>query len=119
MIYLSNPQPRMENSSYASTASGTAAPSVPSGASVPLVAETGEPVPESQLKPAHSNLVPPQVCVSRGFHTFDSSFYSVCELTNEFVQMEKHIEFLDFSNTGDLILGTSSLVTRYWIGQLW
>ena len=52
----------MENSSYASTASGTAAPAtMPSGASVPLVAETGEPVPESQLKPAHSNLVPPQV----------------------------------------------------------
>jgi len=81
--------PRMENSSYASTAATT----MLSGASVPLVAETGEPVPESQLKPAHSNLVPPQ--------------------------MEKHIEFLDFSNTGDLILGTSSLVTRYWIGQLW
>ena len=35
------------------------------------------------------------------------------------MQMEKHIEFLDFSKTGDLILGTSSLVTRYWIGQLW
>ena len=32
-------------------------------ASVPLVAETGDPVPESQLKPAHSNYVPAQVYV--------------------------------------------------------
>lgn len=86
-------EPRMENNSYASTASGTGAPSMPSGPSVPLVAETGEPVSESQLKRVHSNYVPSQ--------------------------MEKHIEFLDFSNSGDLILGTSSLVTRYWIGQLW
>lgn len=84
----------MENNSYASTTgSGSATAQTPAAASVPLVAETGDPVPESQLKPAHSNYVP--------------------------AQMEKHIEFLDFSNTGDLILGTSSLVTRYWIGQLW
>ena len=103
---LLKPQPRMENNSYASTAGATAAPSMPS---VPLVAETGQPVPDSQLKPVHSNYVPGQVSALNRFNlkiTF-------------FVQMEKHIEFLDFSNTGDLILGTSSLVTRYWIGQLW
>ena len=29
--------------------------------SVPFVAETGDPVPESQLKPVHSNYVPAQV----------------------------------------------------------
>jgi len=84
----------MENNSYASTAgSASATAQTPGAASVPMVAETSDPVPESQLKPAHSNYVP--------------------------AQMEKHIEFLDFSKTGDLILGTSSLVTRYWIGQLW
>ena len=51
----------MESNSYASTAGGTPATS---GPSVPLVAETGEPVPDSQLKPVHSNYVPAQVCDS-------------------------------------------------------
>jgi len=86
-------EPRMENNSYASTAGGTSATTQSGPSSVPLVAETGEPVPENQLKPVHSNYVP--------------------------AQMEKHIEFLDFNSSGDLLLGTSSLVTRYWIGQLW
>ena len=68
--YWSHPQTRMENNSYASTAGGAAAPSVPSGPSVPLVAETGDPVPESQLKRVHSNYVPSQVCASSSVHTF-------------------------------------------------
>ena len=52
----------MENNSYASTAGGTSATTQSSGpSSVPLVAETGDPVPENQLKPAHSNYVPAQV----------------------------------------------------------
>ena len=56
--------PRMENNSYASTAGATAAPPMPS---VPLVAETGQPVPDSQLKPVHSNYVPGQVSASKWF----------------------------------------------------
>ena len=100
----------MENNSYASTAGGASASS---GPSVPLVAETGEPLPESQLKPVHSNYVPAQVSGSMNILS------NLRELKITFLQMEKHIEFLDFSSTGDLMLGTSSLVTRYWIGQLW
>ena len=34
-------------------------------------------------------------------------------------QMEKHLEFLDFNSNGDLIVGASSLTTRYWSGSLW
>lgn len=34
-------------------------------------------------------------------------------------QMDKHLEFLDFSSDGSLAVGSSSLVTRYWTGQLW
>jgi len=34
-------------------------------------------------------------------------------------QMEKHLEFLDFNSSGDLIVGASSLTTRYWSGSLW
>ena len=33
--------------------------------------------------------------------------------------MEKHLQFLDFNRNGDLILGSSSLNTRYWTGSLW
>jgi len=33
--------------------------------------------------------------------------------------MEKHLEFLDFNSIGDLIVGASSLTTRYWSGSLW
>ena len=62
---LLKPQPRMENNSYASTAGATAAPSMPS---VPLVAETGQPVPDSQLKPVHSNYVPGQVSALNRFN---------------------------------------------------
>jgi len=34
-------------------------------------------------------------------------------------QMEKHIEFLDFNSNGDLIVGASSLTTRFWSGSVW
>ena len=34
-------------------------------------------------------------------------------------QMEKHLQFLDFNSSGDLIVGASSLTTRYWSGSLW
>ena len=33
--------------------------------------------------------------------------------------MEKHLEFLDFNSNGDLIVGASSLTTRYWSGSVW
>ena len=33
--------------------------------------------------------------------------------------MEKHLEFLGFNSSGDLIVGASSLTTRYWSGSLW
>jgi len=48
---------------------------------------------EADLTPVHSNYVPGQV--------------------------EKHLDFLDFNTKGDLVVGCSSLVTRYWTGQLW
>jgi len=48
---------------------------------------------EAELTPVHSNYVPGQ--------------------------MEKHLDFLDFNSLGDLVVGSSSLVTRYWTGQLW
>jgi len=51
------------------------------------------PVSEKELTPVHSNYVPTQV--------------------------NKHLEFIDFNSVGDLALGTSSLVSRYWTGQLW
>jgi len=51
------------------------------------------PVSEGSLTPVHSNYVP--------------------------AQMEKHLEFLDFNSSGDLIVGASSLTTRYWSGSLW
>jgi len=52
-----------------------------------------EEVDDSTLTPVHSNYVP--------------------------AQMEKHLEFLDFNSMGDLIVGASSLTTRYWTGSLW
>jgi len=52
-----------------------------------------EEVDDSTLTPVHSNYVP--------------------------AQMEKHLEFLDFNSKGDLIVGASSLTTRYWTGSLW
>jgi len=51
------------------------------------------PISEGSLTAVHSNYVP--------------------------AQMEKHLEFLDFNSTGDLIVGASSLTTRYWSGSLW
>jgi len=50
-------------------------------------------MPEESLTLVHSNYVP--------------------------AQMEKHLEFLDFNSRGDLIVGASSLTTRYWSGSLW
>ena len=74
-----NSSPRMENNSYASTAGGTSATtqSQSGSSSVPLVAETGEPVPENQLKPVHSNYVPAQVCTWSGPKSpnFDLNFW--------------------------------------------
>lgn len=57
------------------------------------VYDTTSPVSEKVLTPVHSNYIPTQV--------------------------DKHLEFLDFNSVGDLALGTSSLVSRYWTGQLW
>jgi len=51
------------------------------------------PISEGSLTAVHSNYVP--------------------------AQMEKHLEFLDFNSSGDLIVGASSLTTRYWSGSLW
>ena len=34
-------------------------------------------------------------------------------------QQQKHLQFLDFNSAGDLVLGCSSLNTRYWTGSLW
>ena len=51
------------------------------------------PSPETQLKPVHSNYVPAQV--------------------------DKHLEFLDFPSSGYLVVGRSSLTTRYWPDQPW
>jgi len=33
--------------------------------------------------------------------------------------LEKHLQFLDFNSRGDMLLGTSSLNTRFWTGSLW
>jgi len=51
------------------------------------------PISEGSLTAVHSNYVP--------------------------AMMEKHLEFLDFNSSGDLIIGASSLTTRYWSGSLW
>lgn len=51
------------------------------------------PVSEAALTPVHSNYVPAQI--------------------------EKHLEFLDFNSHGDLLIGASSLTTRYWTGSIW
>lgn len=56
-------------------------------------ASSTDTVSEAELTPVHSNYVPGQ--------------------------MEKHLDFLDFNNAGDLVVGCSSLTTRYWTGQLW
>ena len=34
-------------------------------------------------------------------------------------QQQKHLQFLDFNKAGDLIMGCSSLNTRYMTGSLW
>ena len=34
-------------------------------------------------------------------------------------QQQKHLQFLDFNKGGDLIMGCSSLNTRYMTGSLW
>ena len=34
-------------------------------------------------------------------------------------QVDKHLEVLDFSSSGDLVVASSSLTTRYRTGQLW
>jgi len=51
------------------------------------------PVSEGSFKLVHSNHVP--------------------------AQQQKHLQFLDFNTSGDLILGCSSLNTRYMTGSLW
>ena len=34
-------------------------------------------------------------------------------------KLEKHLEFCEFSPGGDLLVGSSSLTTRYWSGSVW
>ena len=48
---------------------------------------------QGSFKPVHSNYVP--------------------------AQQQKHLQFLDFNKSGDLIMGCSSLNTRYMTGSLW
>jgi len=67
----------------------------PAVTSSPSFAEVAgaSPVSEGSLTAVHSNYVP--------------------------AQMEKHLQFLDINANGDLIVGASSLTTRYWTGSLW
>jgi len=51
------------------------------------------PISEGDFKPVHSNYVP--------------------------VQQEKHFQLIDFNSKGDVVLGCSSLNTRFWTGSLW
>jgi len=51
------------------------------------------PISEGDFKPVHSNYVP--------------------------AQQEKHFQLIDFNSKGDLVLGCSSLNTRFWTGSLW
>jgi len=34
-------------------------------------------------------------------------------------RMDKHIDFIDFNQTGQLVIGASCLTERYWTGSLW
>ena len=34
-------------------------------------------------------------------------------------QVDRHLETIVFTSSGDLILGASSLTGRYWTGSLW
>jgi len=81
--------PTASSSTYATAAGGVVVGDISEGGGA---ADT-EPVSEAELTPVHSNYVPAQV--------------------------EKHLDFLDFNSAGDLVVGSSSLNTRYWTGQLW
>jgi len=79
--------------SYALAAAGDSTTPTTGGSSAPLVSGGEGEVPGEQVVRVHSNYVP--------------------------AQMERHLECVEFSPGGHLLLATSALNTRYWTGQLW